>query len=64
MSSQVRAADDSPAAALAAGAVLSGVGGVAVGPVTAETYFAYIASLRDAPRPLTLEFVEDASSEE
>lgn len=64
MSAQVRAADDSPAAALAAGAFLSRVNGAAVGRVTAETYFACIVHVRAAPRPLTLEFVEGASSEE
>ena len=57
----VRATDESPAAALAPGLVLHSINGAAVGAVDSRDAYREITDrIRAAPRPLMLEFVEDA----
>ena len=57
----VRATDESPAAALAPGLVLRSINGAAVvGACRPRDALAISKQIRGSPRPLTLEFVEDA----
>jgi len=56
----VRATDESPAAALAPGLVLSSINGAAVGACRPRDALAISKQIRGSPRPLTLEFVEGA----
>ena len=57
----LRATAESPAAALAPGLVLHSINGAAVGAVESRgAYLEITERIRAAPRPLTLEFVEDA----